>query len=365
MDLDLTASTRELAGAAADLVRLLPGRLLDPVLAGVVLEATPETVTLAGTDRERSIQLSRSARTHTEGRVLVPARPLADTLRSLDAPEVRLLVEGNKLALRTPRARFALPLLDIGTHPGVRCAPPIVGSLNAVLLRRAAVAASAASRDDALPVFTGVHLGQRTDGLTFVGTDRFRMAIVTVPGMSLAGEALVPATLLAEVAKQAPETAEVTLHLDTDRVGFGWPGTRVSTSVLDAPFPDESRHVRAAPDCSVDVGSEELGSSVRRIAPYAGGHGAVHLDVGDGEIRIRASDPQIGDAEETVKAAVDGDRLTLAFQPRYLTDALQAFAGRPVRLALRAGHRKASVFTDAEPDPAGTQLHYVVMPKTL
>ncbi|MGP4018336.1 DNA polymerase III subunit beta [Saccharopolyspora sp. 5N708] len=364
MDLDVTAPTRTLAHAAADLVRLLPGRVLDPVLSGILVEATADGVVLAGTDRERGIRLRRAARAHTDGQVLVPARPFAETLRNLDSPEVRLVVEGRKLALRTPNARFALPLLDLLAHPGVRDAPPRVGALDSALLPLAAVAAATASRDDALPVFTGVHVRQRGDRLVLVGTDRFRMAVVSLPWHPEVDEldVLVPANLLMELAKQA-DGPEVVLHADADRVGMSWPSAEVSSTVLDAPFPNEQRHLADAFDGAVDIAAADLGGAVRRVTPFAGAQGTVLLDVGDGEVRVRAMDPQFGEAEEAVKATVRGDRFTTAYQPRYLADALQAFGARTVRIGLRSGTRRSTVLTGAEPDPTGADLHYVLMPK--
>jgi DNA polymerase III subunit beta len=64
-----------------------------------------------------------------------------------------------------------------------------------------------------------------------------------------------------------------------------------------------------------------------------------------------------------IKATVSGQRCTPAFQPRYLADALRAFAGRNVRLALRLGVRQSSVITSVDPDSTGAELSYVLMPK--
>jgi DNA polymerase III beta subunit-like protein len=99
--MDLTATTADLTAAATDAARLLPARAPDPVLSGVLLTADATGVTVAGTDAERTVALRRPALVHTEGTVLVPGRPLADTLRALDVPEVRLVVEGARLAVRT------------------------------------------------------------------------------------------------------------------------------------------------------------------------------------------------------------------------------------------------------------------------
>ncbi|EWM14581.1 DNA polymerase III subunit beta, partial [Kutzneria sp. 744] len=98
--MDLTATTAQLAGTFADMVRLLPARMYDPVLAGVLITADRDGVLVRGTDRERGVRLRCAATVHEDGQVLVPAKPLAETLRALDAPQVRLVVEGSRLAVR-------------------------------------------------------------------------------------------------------------------------------------------------------------------------------------------------------------------------------------------------------------------------
>ena len=47
MNLDLTVDTAELASAASALVRLVPGKLIDPVLSGLLLSASADGVSLA------------------------------------------------------------------------------------------------------------------------------------------------------------------------------------------------------------------------------------------------------------------------------------------------------------------------------
>src|SRR5436190_6877433 len=135
--MEFTAPTAGLAAAAAQLVRLVPAKLTDPLLSGMVITAGGDGVTLAATDRERAARVGACALVHTDGEVLVPARALAETLRALDAPEVRLAVEGGRLAVRAPGARFALPLLDVHSHPGVPQPPPLAGTVGGAALAEA------------------------------------------------------------------------------------------------------------------------------------------------------------------------------------------------------------------------------------
>ncbi|MCE7009361.1 DNA polymerase III subunit beta [Kibdelosporangium philippinense] len=358
--MDLTATTTDLANAAAEAVRLLPGRSLDPVLAGLLLTASDDGVVLAGSDRERAIRLSCSAAVHTPGRVLVPAKPFAETLRALDVPMVRIAVEGARLAVRTPNARFALPLLDADLHPGVPTAPPLAGSVSGELFVSAlTTVAATASRDEALPLFTGVRV--RADGsrLVLAATDRYRMAVASLPWTSAAPlDALIPAALLAEVAKQA--RGQVSLHADANRIGLAWDNSVVTTALLDGSFLSESKLVLSAVDTTVELDADTLLAAVRRVALYADSRGVLKLEVGDNEIRLRTADQQAGEAEETIKADVSDGRTSPSFQSRFLVDALKPFSGGRVRLAIQPGMR-ATVFSSPNPEEV-MDLRYMVAP---
>lgn len=355
--MDVTATTADLAAATVDVARLLPTRALDPVLSGVLLTASADGITLAGTDRERTVTLHRSALVHTEGAVLVPGRPLADTLRALDTPEIRLVVEGTRLAVRSPRGRFALPLLDVSVHPGIPAAPPLSGRADGrPLLQALHAVAGAASKDEALPLFGGVRIRSAGPDLRLIATDRYRLAIATLPWHGGDIDVLVPATLATEIARQAAGTPQLALHADPSQAVFTWSGTSIGTALLATPFPDEHKYLDTTGDATLELSAAELLAAVRRVGLYADGRGALALDLGDGEIRVRAEGMDLGEADESVKADVHG-RLTQHYRTRYLIDALRAFPGM-VRIDIRAG-MKSTVLTARDDD---VSLHYVVMP---
>ncbi|MGQ0841288.1 DNA polymerase III subunit beta [Actinokineospora sp.] len=358
--MDLTVTTAHLAAAAAEVVRLVPGKLVDPVLGGLLLTADADGVVLAATDRERTARASCGALVHTDGRVLVPAKPLADTLRALEQPQVRLVVEGARLAIRAEGARFALPLLDVGLHPGVAESPAVGGTMSGALLSSAlATVANTASRDEALPIFTGVRIRSEGDRLVLRASDRYRMAIATLPWHPVQGEvdALIPATLLAEVAKQV--SGQVSLGVDANRMGLSWGDTAVTTAVLDGTFLTEAKLALSGVDTQVDLDADALLNATRRVALYTDPRGVLQFEVGDGEVRLRTADRQTGEAEESVKATVEGGRTSPSFQSRYLSDALRPFAGTRVRMAIQPGMR-ATVLTAVE--PGEVELRYILMP---
>src|SRR5438270_11162648 len=138
---DVTAVTGPLAQAAARLCRLLPTRLAH---AGVLLRGDRSGLRLAAADGERSGWFGAPAIVTGTGEVVVARRGLAETLAGLAAPEVRLVAEGSRLAVRVPGARFALPTIGGAAPPPAR-APEPAGEVDGAALRAAAVAVAAAA----------------------------------------------------------------------------------------------------------------------------------------------------------------------------------------------------------------------------
>jgi DNA polymerase-3 subunit beta len=368
MALDLTAATASLASAAVELSRLLPGRISEPVLAGVLVRADATGVRLAGTDRERFADVTTGARTHVEGTVLVPARPLADTLRALEDPEVRLVTEGSRLAIRTPSARFALPLLDIDVHPGIAAPPPLQGTVRGDAFGALLTAvAGAASTEDALPIFTGVRVHSDGGRLRALATDRYRLSVGHVPWTPAAAEAsidvLAPAGMLIDAARRMASTDEASLHADRDRIALRWGGTSVSTVLLAGQYPDRqlAKLLDTQVDCTIHVETDELAAAVRRASLYSGTSGSVTLTTTDAGVTVTGHDPLAGESEETIKAEVSGNHLTASFRARYLTEALRAFAGGQVLVQLQEG-MAATAITAPPSDDARMELIHLIKP---
>ncbi|WP_212831327.1 DNA polymerase III subunit beta [Catellatospora sp. TT07R-123] len=366
MTLDLTVPTALLADAAARLLRLLPVRAIRPALAGVLLRGAGDRLELHATDGEAAACVRLPALVHTDGEATLSRRALADTLAHLDAPQLRVAVEGSRVALRTPGARFALPRLEPAA-PALAGLPAALGTVpGADLAAAGAAVAAAASREEALPLFTGVRLRSADGRLSLLATDRFRLATASLAWRQAAAPAaeldvLVPATLLAEVTRLCAAADAVTLHGGDGRCALSWPGWAVTAPSLATGFPDAQleRLLTAEAAAGAVVDADELAHAVRRAALYAGPTGGVTLDVADGQLRVQGRDSQAGESEETLKAETSGDWLTRHYQSRFLLDALRPFAGGPVRLQFQAALRP-TVFTARDGDAA--DLRYLVVP---
>lgn len=349
--MDVTAPARRLSAAVTAASRLLPGRSALRLRAGVA------GLTVAGSNADLAVRFACPATAHLDGEVVVPAAPLAETLRTLDAEAVRLVVEGSRLALRLDTARFALPLLEeAGPEPDM---PPKLSEVDGALLASALrTVAGTAAKDDPLPVFTGVRVQSDGERLVLTGSDRYRMAVARLPLRSPGRlDVLVPATLLTEAARQA--RGAVGLHAEAGRFALSWDGGLVGTAVLDAGFLSEDAIPSGAVDTTVSLPADALAAAVRRVGVYAEDRRVLTLEVRDAEVRLASARQDTGEAEETLKADVLGGRTSPSFQARYLLDALSAFADERVVLSIQPGLR-ACLLRSAE--PRDVELTYYLMP---
>ena len=172
--------------AVSFVVKLLPQRNPQPILAGVLIEASDDGL----------VARRRSTTRH----------PLAPTIEAdVDEPGT-ILVSGRLLVRdRQPAARTRPIQVEVdedggivrqlrlrALHPAHRCrcrstrrsprSPASPGSCPAEDFATAiAQVAFAASRDDVTPVLTGVQLEVRGNSLSLVATDRYRVALREIP----------------------------------------------------------------------------------------------------------------------------------------------------------------------------------------
>ena len=166
-----------LADAVAWVARALPSRPVVPVLSGLRLDAA-EGLTLSCFDYELSATTRLPADIDEPGSALVPGRLLAEITRSLPGQPAEFRSDGDEVTLSCGSAEFALVSLPTAEYPELPPAPPLAGTVDGGDLASAlAQVLPATSRDDTLPMLTGVCLDIRGDVVTLAATDRYRLAV--------------------------------------------------------------------------------------------------------------------------------------------------------------------------------------------
>jgi DNA polymerase-3 subunit beta len=377
------------AEAVAWTARGLPSRPVVPVTAGVVLEVADGALIVSGFDFEVLNRIEVPVTDKSAGRVLVSGRLLAEIARALPPKDVRVAVEGNRLAVRCGSARFNLPLLHIEDYPAVPELPATSGTVRGdVFATAVAQVAAAASRDETLPMLTGVRMEIGSEALTFAATDRYRLSERRIPwtpndpvsptsvsmlepASSSSVSMVVPAKTLADVAKSLGSASEVVLSLgnaeDAGFLGFSAGGRQTLTRLLDGEFVKFASLWPTEVTTTVEVEVGEFIAALKRVSLVAQRFAPVRLAFADGIAQLSAEAEDESSAEEELEVGVTGEPLTIGFNAGYLLDGLTALTTPRATLSFTTPARPTVITPviglDAdEPDNNGDgSYRYLVM----
>lgn len=340
-----------------------------PVLAGLLVRAHGDQLTVVGADGDTWATAAVPAVVLDGGAVVLPAQLLAQVAAKLPDAPVELVLDGTEVTVTCGTLAVTTPTQDAADYPAVPRLPEPLGEVDAKAFAAAvAQTAVATAVQEKFPPAAGVWVEAVEDGLRFSASDRYRMARTTVPwtpaaGRGADGAALVPGPALADLARAA--TGAVGLHLGTGAptaLGLSWPGRRVTTSLLAVEPIQYDRALKLhEPEAYFDVDREALLAALERVAVvYEGGNTVprLHLDLAPGEVTVRVSTSPRGRASEAVPVAYDGATREMQCNAAYLATAVKTSVGEVLRVGLTPDRRNSVVLT-SEADPAWR--HMVVL----
>jgi DNA polymerase-3 subunit beta len=340
-----------------------------PVLLGLLLTCTGNSLCVTGTDLDMTIQVTDEVIGVEDGSCVVPARLSSDIVRRLEPGAVTFADDGDHLTISAARSTFKLHTYPVVEFPPVaKTSEPTAQLSEEDLSEAVRQVVRAASHDDGRPLLTGV-LVSRVDGaLRLVATDSYRMAMRDLSGTNvIPGEEdlLVPARALSEL--QRLPTGTVTEGSETSRVGVAassneitfWQGkVQITTRLLEGRYPDYKQLIPDSYPNTLHLGKESFLAALRRVQLLVRDNTTpVRLSMRPGGVDLSVQSQEIGDAAETVDGDYTGEELLIAFNPSYLIDGVEAVAGDEVIVETADGSRAATV-RGAEND----DFRYLLMP---
>ena len=380
----------DLSDAVAWVARNLPTKNTQPVLRAVVITADDTGLELAGFDYEVSTRVRISAEVAEPGRVAVAGKLMADIVSNMPAKPVEVSVDNSRLLLQGGSARFELPLMPLDDYPVLPELPEVTGTLDtSTFVNAVTQVASAAGRDDTLPMLTGIHVEIDGENVTLTATDRFRLAqrhLTWEPtSPDVKADLLVPAKTLLDNARTLDTSIDDPVELaagTADNIGgdglFGLhTGNRETTTrMLDADFPNVAPLLPKSHTAIASVEVAPLLESIRRVSLVADRNAQLRMHFKPGEVSLYASGADSGEATESLQCAFTGaDELLIAFNSGYLRDGLSVIPTKRVVFGFTEASRPAIMIPEPEEMPeAGadgtfetpaTDFTYLLMPVRL
>ncbi|MCH7598412.1 MAG: DNA polymerase III subunit beta [Myxococcales bacterium] len=343
-----------------------------PILANVLLDASNKEsnqLILAATDLEVGIRGSHLADIDVAGKVTVSAKKFYEIVRELpDEPILLEATENAYLQIHCDRAQFTLAGNAAEEYPtlpdfNLGKTTPIQGIFLAEMIERTVYAASA---DETRYNLNGVYFEQLSDsGKTrMVATDGHRLAVVDrMLGADLSGlesGVIIPRKGLTELKRLLDEedTDEVELGFEGNSALVRKGGVTLIMRLIEGEFPNYQQVIPRETTINLTIVVETFLRALRRVALLSVERSrAIKFELSDGQLRLSSSNPDLGDAQEELDVDYVGKALTVAFNARYLMDALNSIKAKEVRLGFRDATSPAQLIPSDDEDALA-----VVMP---
>jgi DNA polymerase-3 subunit beta len=338
-----------------------------PILSNILVDAGKDRVELLATDLEVGLRTSCDATVSGSGSVTVSARRLFDIVRLLPDAEVRLKSEdAHWVTLTCQKSRFrivGLPREDFPAMPefDFTKGTPIERALLVDMIGKVVFAITA---DESRYQINGTLMILSKKHLTLVATDGHRLALVG--GRLQKGsaetkvEVIIPRKAVQELSRLGEGEEEVLFGQKDNHVFFKSGKTVLSATIVPGKFPEYEKVIPEGNDRLLKLESAVFGDAVRRVALLSSERSrAVKFTLSKGTVEVSTSNPEVGEASETLEVDYSGPALEVGFNAKYLVDFLQAMGPGPLIFALK------DEATQGLLRPVGLEgrdYRYVVMP---
>lgn len=362
-----------LSEAVSWTARSLPTRPAVPVLSGVRIEAAEDgTLSISSFDYEVSARAELPATVTAPGVAIVQGRMLADIAKALPPRPVDVEMEGTRITLTCGASRFALHTMPVEDYPQLPELPALAGSVDPKVFNDAVMqVTTAASRDETLPLLTGVRIEIEGDTMTLMATDRYRLSMKEVswnpatPGLS--DVALVRARTLIDVAKSMTGGERVDIALQTEGgkqiIGFDADGMATTSQLIEGSYPPVRRLFPEESPTYAVVKTADMIEAARRVSLVAERNTPIRLSFTEGQVTLEAGQGDDAQASEAIESTLVGEDIVTAFNPHLFLDGLTAMGTEWVRLGF-THPTKPVLMTGLKSEDATDQeaFRYLLMP---
>ncbi|HEX5941021.1 MAG TPA: DNA polymerase III subunit beta [Anaerolineales bacterium] len=374
----VTVLQENLARGLSTVSKAVSPRSTLPVLANILIASDEGRLRLSATNLEMGITCWIPARIDEEGSTTVPARTFSDLVSTLPGDQVLLKLDPSTqtLNVRGGTSTNDIKCIDAQEFPPL----PVPDFEGAVQINvgdfREMIhqVAFAASSDEARPVLMGVLVQVDKDKLTMAAADGFRLsvrkAVLSTPSPAPVS-AIVPAQALKELARVATDSEEpiyMVMPKGRGQVVFRVKDVEVVSQLIDGTFPDFQQIIPRSYKSRTLVSTSSLLKACKQAEIFAReGSNVARLNIKSAqsemqpsEVEISATSEETGKNETIVEATVDGSGLLIAFNVKFLREALEVIRTPNVALETSAPNAPGVV------KPVGDdQFLHVIMPMHL
>jgi DNA polymerase-3 subunit beta len=272
------------------------------------------------------------------GATTVPVKKLFGIVRELNGNEIEIETdEKNITAIRSGSSYYKIHGLAADEFPPM----PKFKDDKKVVLQQEKIRAMlkktsfAVSTDESRYVLNGIFISLKEAKMTLVATDGRRMALVDEEvdiSEKSSGEVIVPAKAVYELNRLLQDKGEVEIKFGENQAYFSLKDDKgfsvfLISKLIEGNYPNYRQVIPGEARERISLNREEFLQALRRAEIMTSEKAnSVKLAFGKNNLAITANSPEVGEARETLAVNYKGKEMAIAFNPRYLIDALSALS---------------------------------------
>ncbi|XCB29144.1 DNA polymerase III subunit beta [Arcanobacterium hippocoleae] len=358
--------------AVSWVAKTIPNRPAMPVLAGMKIDAAREgTISLVARDSDITSHVDIEAAVDEPGEVLVNGRLLAEVCRNLPNKPINFDLEGTQVELECGSARFSLKTMSMDDYSELPPLPPVIGVVDGNEWQEAVSQVTvAASNDDTLPMLVSVCLEIDGTEISLMATDRYRLALREIQwepeDSQIKQRILIRASRLLDIAKSLGTAGPIQISLDDLEnpalIGFSGGGKQNTVQLIDGEYPQVRTLFPEEIEGYAVVNRTLMADAIKRSKVVVEKNSSVRLSFTENQLVIEAGQGDTAQASEALPAQINGEDITLSFNPSFLSDGLATMNSENFRFSYTQPVKPAVISPENEKGEVDESFKILLMP---
>ena len=345
------------------------GRNSLPILSNVLITAAADTIQIAATDLEVSIQVNVSGVIIDEGGITADSRKLSEIVRALPDNEVTLTTTANdRIQIACGDGVYTIIGLPFEDFPELPLANDkyfvMDGDFVGEMIDKTVFSASG---DESRYFLNGLYFHLTNEITEIVATDGRRLALASSKDMTLETEepigVIVPLKTVKEVSRIFGHSDdEVRISVLEGQIIFADEDVILASRLVEGDFPKYDMIIPKDHQTTITLNKDALLGALRRVAVLANPRTfSLRLDVSGSIARVSTQTPELGEAYETVEIIEGEGDLAIAFDSRFIVEAVSNINSTDIDILLK------DPLSSALLKPAGNDREHIclIMPMRL
>ena len=334
--MNLTIAKEQILSGLQSVQNVVSTRTTLPILSNVLLRAKEGRLELTATDLDVTVTCSVEASVKAAGAITLPAKKLFGIARELSSGEMDLEVDDKHVcSLRSGPSFYKIRGLAAEEFPPL----PEFKEDKKVTIPQEKIrgmlkkTSFAISTDETRYVLNGIFLSLKEHKLTMVATDGRRLALVDEEvdiSEKSQGEFIIPSKAVNELNRLLQEKGEVEIRFTDNQAAFTLKNdkgldTVIITKLIEGNYPNYRQVIPAETKERITLVREEFQHALKRAEIMTSEkQNSVKLTFSKNNLSITANTPDVGEARESIAINYKGKEVSIAFNPGYMIDPLNA-----------------------------------------